>query len=113
MGVFHLGGMTLHSLASKPETCCYPAETKEAPAGLKGRVDNRVEDCIFCGICARKCPSDSITVDRQAGTWSFDGFSCIQCSSCVRECPKQCLIMEPEYTSPATAKKQVQYVVQR
>ena len=61
MGGFKLGKMTLGSLFKKPETVCYPAEKKEAPAGLKGHIVNDVSVCIVCGICQRRCPCAAIT----------------------------------------------------
>lgn len=104
MGAFKLGTMTLKSLFTRPETLRYPVERKPAPAGLKGHVTNDVESCILCGVCQRRCPCDTIVVDKQARTWTIDRFRCVQCGSCVRECPKHCLTMEPTYTPPSTRK---------
>lgn len=104
MGGFKLGKMTLKGLFKEPETVQYPAQKKEPPAGLKGHVENNVDDCILCGICAKRCPCGAIQVDKPARTWSIDRFRCVQCGSCVRECPKQCLVMEPTYAAPATIK---------
>jgi formate hydrogenlyase subunit 6/NADH:ubiquinone oxidoreductase subunit I len=104
MGSFKLGGMTMRSLFSKPETTCYPFEKKPMPEGLKGHVANDMSTCILCGICQKTCPADAIVVDKAAGTWSIDRFRCVQCKSCTRACPKSCLTMEPEYTTPTTKK---------
>lgn len=104
MGGFKLGKMTLKGLFKEPETVQYPAQKKEPPAGLKGHVENNVDDCILCGICAKRCPCGAIQVDKPARTWSIDRFRCVQCGSCVRECPKKCLAMEPTYAAPATIK---------
>ena len=102
MGAFKLGKMTFGSLFKKPETVKYPFETKPQPLGLKGHIRNDVEACILCGMCDRSCPTDCITVDKQAGTWSIDAFGCIQCGYCVTVCPKTCLYMEPDYHPAAT-----------
>ena len=104
MGSFKLGRMTLGGLFKKPETVCYPTERKEPPLGLKGHVENETSLCILCGICAKRCPTGALTVDKKAGTWSIDRFRCVQCGSCVRECPKHCLSMNPHYAPCATAK---------
>ncbi len=104
MGSFKLGGMTLRSLFSKPETTCYPFETKPAPAGLKGHIENEMSTCILCGICQKSCPAGAIEVDRQAGTWSINRFRCVQCGTCARVCPKHSLRMEPTYQKPSTKK---------
>jgi ech hydrogenase subunit F len=104
MGSFKLGKMTLRSLFGKPETVCYPFETKPAPLGLKGAIGIDMAKCILCGICQKNCPAGAIVVDKQAGTWSIDRFRCVQCGSCTRVCPKSCLTMEPDYQKPAAAK---------
>lgn len=104
MGSFKLGGMTFGSLFKKPETVLYPFETKPAPAGLKGHVENEVSQCILCGICQKSCPADAIVVEKKERIWSIDPFRCVQCGTCVRLCPKKCLTMEPSYTPIATAK---------
>jgi formate hydrogenlyase subunit 6/NADH:ubiquinone oxidoreductase subunit I len=62
------------------------------------------DTCVFCGICAKKCPTDAITVDRGAKTWSIKRMQCIQCSCCVEVCPKKCLVNEATYTTPAVYK---------
>lgn len=104
MGSFKLGKMTIGGLFKKPETLLYPVQTKTPPAGLKGHVVNDVDHCILCGICQKRCPCGTITVDKATRTWSIDRFRCVQCGNCVRECPKSCLSMEPTYTPPATEK---------
>lgn len=104
MGGFKLGKMTLKGLFKEPETVLYPVQKKQPPEGLKGHVENDVDACILCGICAKRCPCGAIQVDKPARTWSIDRFRCIQCESCVRECPKQCLVMDSAYASPAAEK---------
>ena len=105
MGFFKLGKMTLGSLFKKPETICYPFESKTPPAGLKGHIVIDIETCILCGMCDRSCTADAIAVDKAARTWSVDPFRCIQCGYCVQVCPKKCLSMDPAYWSPASAKE--------
>lgn len=104
MGGFKLAKMTLGGLFKQPETVQYPAQVKPAPAGLKGHVENNVDECILCGICQKRCPAMAITVEKSARTWSIDVFRCVQCCTCVRECPKGCLRMEPTYAAPSTKK---------
>ncbi len=103
MGSFKLGGMTFGSIFKKPETTRYPYEKKPVPEGLKGHIENDVENCILCGMCQRTCPTDAISVDKAARTWTINPFRCIQCGSCARACPKKCLSMLPTYTPVSTA----------
>ena len=104
MGSFKLGGMTLKSLFSKPETIMYPVQERYKPAGLKGHIEIDVETCILCGICEKTCPTGSIVVDKPGETWKIDPFSCVQCGACWRACPKDSLVMADTYWAPATQK---------
>jgi formate hydrogenlyase subunit 6/NADH:ubiquinone oxidoreductase subunit I len=101
MGSFNLGTMTFGSLFKEPETIQYPAQHRYVPEGLKGHVENTIENCIMCGICEKRCPADAIVVDRSARSWSINRFQCVQCGNCVRECPQKCLRMEPTYAKAA------------
>lgn len=104
MGYFKLGKMTLKSLFKRPETIRYPYETKLPVEDLKGHVENDIVECTLCGICAKRCPTGCITVDKEAESWTINPFDCIQCRTCVRECPQHCLTMMPEYRKPAFEK---------
>lgn len=90
----------LKNLISKPVTKNYPAEERDYPARTRGSLQCKIEDCIFCGMCQRKCPSGAITVDRKARTWSVDRMGCVQCENCVNHCPKSCLKMDVHYSEP-------------
>ena len=65
MGYFKLGKMTLKSLFKRPETIRYPYETKPPVEDLKGHVENDIVECTLCGICAKRCPTGCITVDKE------------------------------------------------
>ena len=75
------------------------AEEKPAAAkpALKPRDDGRpVQDpdkCVYCTICAKKCPVGALEVDRAARTWTLDEDTCIGCGTCAMVCPKQAIIM--------------------
>lgn len=71
-----------------------PAEAKPAP---QPRDDGKpVQDpntCVYCTICARKCPAGALTVDRAAKTWVLDEDACVGCGTCAAACPKKAIIM--------------------
>lgn len=94
----------LKSLFSKPATAMYPARKRECYANTRGSIDNRIESCIFCGICVKKCPTKALEVVKGEKQWSIDRFRCISCGACVDVCPKKCLDMNGAYTQPATKK---------
>lgn len=86
----------LSQLTSKPVTVAYPAESLAAPAGLRGHVVNDTDTCVYCGMCARRCPAAALAVDRKAASWTIDPLACVACGECVESCPKGCLSMAPE-----------------
>ena len=104
MANLKIGGMVLRSLFRKPATLMYPVIPREWTERTRGRIEIDIDACIFCGICSRKCPTDAITVDRDAKSWTIARMGCIQCSCCVETCPKDCLVNEAGYTTPDTEK---------
>ena len=80
--------------AAKPEEKNAPAEAA-APA-VQPRGDGKpVSDpskCVYCTLCAKKCPAEAITVDRAAKTWTLDEDKCIGCGACEGNCPKHCIL---------------------
>ena len=94
MGAFKLGGLTLKSLFTKRATRKYPYETREPYDRARGQIDMiDVHKCIFCGICQRKCPADSIVVDKNESRWTYWPYKCIACGACVTACPTKDLEM--------------------
>ena len=55
------------------------------------------EACVKCGTCARSCPTDCITVDKDAAVpVTFDWYYCKGCGLCANECPKKCIRLVDE-----------------
>ncbi len=81
---------------SKPYTRKYPFEVRPHFPGERGKLVIEEDKCIFCGICARKCPANALTVTRKPDqAWQFERFRCILCGACVEACPKKCLHLVP------------------
>lgn len=96
----------LGNLFRKPATVAYPAGPKPVCPTARGHVALDVDACIFCSLCARKCPTAAIDVDRAARRWTIRRHDCVLCARCVDACPKKCLAMRPE-SAVAAAQKNV------
>jgi len=92
----------LKNLFQKAPTRMYPIEKREPFAATRGHVDNDIDQCIYCGICQKKCPAGAIAVDRAEKSWVIDPLRCVACNYCVEVCPKKCLSMEKNYITPMT-----------
>lgn len=91
----------LRDLFSKKPTRLYPAEVRTPFETMRGVVVNEIENCNFCSICAVKCPSQCISVDKKATTWTWDPFACVYCGICVEACPSKCLHQKQAHRQPA------------
>ena len=93
MRLFSIFKDILGNLAKGPVTRNYPAEVRDPFPGERGVILMPDESkCIYCGICARKCPSNALTVTRTPEKeWKYERFRCILCGACVEACPKKCL----------------------
>ena len=87
-------GYTEPGVAKKSETFIKPKEEQPAAAasgGGKPSVD--VEKCVYCTLCAKKCPQEAILVDRKEKIWKLDEEKCVQCGICASACPKHAIEM--------------------
>lgn len=100
MGVLKYAPEALKNLFRPPVTTKYPAEPYVYPERSRGHIEITIDECISCGMCVRCCPCGTLSVDRNAGTWSINRFDCIACGFCVEKCPKKCLRMVEGYQTP-------------
>ena len=52
---------------------------------IKPKKFYSTEECISCGICAKACPLNNISMVDGKPVWGKD---CIHCSACINRCPK-------------------------
>lgn len=86
-------GYTEPAAQKSSETFTRP-QAPEAPAGKAGGRPVKGDACVYCILCAKKCPQGAITVDRAARTWSLDAGKCVGCGLCAASCPKKCLTLQ-------------------
>lgn len=104
MAAFKIGKVLLRSLFSQPATLMYPVKPAKITDATRGHMTIDIDKCVFCSLCQKKCPTNAITVDRKARTWSIERMKCIQCNACAANCNKDALHMDPHYTAPNTVK---------
>jgi NADP-reducing hydrogenase subunit HndC len=62
---------------------------RKCPAGVCTALLEYVIDedkCKGCGICARNCPADCISGQKNT-PYVIDGDKCIKCGTCIEKCP--------------------------
>ena len=86
-------------------TRAYPIEIRPGFENARGELANDMEDCTLCGICAKKCPSQCIRVDRKQSQWELDPYACVFCGICAESCPKSCLVHDSAHKKPVRRKE--------
>jgi ech hydrogenase subunit F len=106
MSVFLMTRTVLRNLFSRPATRLYPTRLKEPHRASKsrGHIVIAIDICIFCGACAKRCPTDAIVVTKPRKEWSIDRLRCCTCNACVEVCPVKCLSMDSRYTAPTVTR---------
>ncbi|HWQ93594.1 MAG TPA: 4Fe-4S binding protein [Clostridia bacterium] len=104
MAYFEMTRLALKWALAKPATSRYPFEPRQALPGSRGRLEFSRENCVFCNICAKKCPTGALVVNRTNKKWSIDRLRCISCGYCVEACPKKSLLLSTDHGVPVVTK---------
>ena len=94
----------LEWVRKKPFCKMYPVVPGKVYERTRGQVVNDPAKCTLCTLCAKKCPTGAIKVDRAAGKWEINQFQCIMCNECVTNCRPGSLTMENKHAAPAVKK---------
>jgi ech hydrogenase subunit F len=103
--MFKMTPTILRNFVSKRATRLYPTVVRPPFPDVRGALHNDVAICNFCGICAAKCPSRCIGVDKKNATWQCDPFACIFCGICVDSCKTGSLRQDSQYRRPTTVRE--------
>ncbi len=104
MAYFEMSRLALKSVLSRPATTRYPFQPRRTLQGSRGRVRFTRDTCVFCTVCAKKCPTGALSVNRAQKRWAIDRLMCITCGYCVEACPKKSISLAVEHPSPAVTK---------
>ncbi len=103
MSFFPMTGTVIKNLFSRPATRLYPFVKREPFALTRGHVAIEFSQCILCGICAKRCPTHAIAVDREKKEWQIDHLACVICGNCAIVCPKKCLSIKETASNAVTS----------
>jgi len=104
MSYFAMSRLALKWAVSRPATTRYPFEPRQALAGSRGSLEFQRDNCVFCTVCAKRCPTGALHVNRTKKQWSIDRLCCITCGLCVEICPKKSMALRVEHTVPTVTK---------
>ncbi len=111
MRLFTMTKTVTKNLLSGPATLMYPKVKRSFTNITRGRVENNINKCIFCGMCSRRCPTYAIKVTKDSKEWQIDRLKCCTCNLCVEICPVKCLSMEIQYAPPLSEKTEAIYTL--
>lgn len=113
MRSFMMSKIVLRNLLSGPATLMYPKKKRAFTAITRGRVENDIEKCILCGLCARRCPTYALAVSKPERWWQIDRLKCCTCNLCVEICPVKSLSMENQYSPPVTDRPSALHILKQ
>lgn len=109
MPYFEMSRLALKWAFKKPATTRYPFEPRQPIARSRGRLIFTKDTCVYCTVCAKKCPTGALIVNRARKKWAIDRLKCITCGYCVDVCPKKSLELDTSHGVPTVTKDREHY----
>ncbi|MFO1499733.1 MAG: 4Fe-4S binding protein [Verrucomicrobiota bacterium] len=104
MSYFQMSKLALKWALTKPPTSRYPFEPRRMINGSRGQLVFTKDNCVYCTVCAKKCPTGALTVLRAHKKWIIDRLRCISCGYCVEACPKKSLELTAAHSTPTVTR---------
>lgn len=114
-------GVTIKYFFKPKVTELYPEVKPKLPPAVKSCFRLEEEKCIACGLCAKACPNNVITVTTEKDENNkkrLTGYEmnlqyCLYCGLCEESCPTDAIIIDQDfelaaYTREGTKKKMYQ-----
>jgi formate hydrogenlyase subunit 6/NADH:ubiquinone oxidoreductase subunit I len=101
MAYFSMSLLALKWAVKSPVTTRYPFAPRLELPGSRGALVFTKESCVFCTVCAKRCPTGALVVNRSKRKWAIDRLRCIACGYCVEACPKDSLTFAARHMGPA------------
>ncbi len=117
-------GVTFKACFQPIVTVQYPREKLDITPNYRGHIqlvkdaETGERSCIVCGMCARSCPSDCITVkgEKKEGekkktltVFKLDFTKCSLCGTCVETCPKGAIDYSQDYNIAGFTREEFHY----
>jgi len=109
MSYFSMSKLALKWVFNTPATTSYPFEPRIELDGSRGWLVFTEDDCVYCNVCAKKCPTGALQIIRAEKTLTLDRLSCITCGYCVEVCPKDSLSLSSGHGTPQVTKGRETY----
>ena len=104
MAYFTMSMLALKWAFKTPPTSRYPFEPRREIPRSRGTLQFTKDHCVYCTVCAKKCPTGALSVNRTQKRWAIDRLLCITCGCCVEACPKKSLAFNSSHGVPAVTK---------
>jgi len=88
MGYFEMCQNCLKWALTKPPTTRIPSNRAFPSRARAASWFSRKDNCVYCTVCAKKCPTGALLVNRAQKKWVIDRLRCINCGCCVEICPR-------------------------
>jgi len=116
--------ITNKELFVKPVTLQYPHESLKMTPRYRGHIefirnpDTGTHNCVSCGMCAKGCPSNCITVNSKKvpgvkgkvlTSYILNFTTCSLCGQCVENCKFGAITFSNEYNLASTRREDFIY----